>query len=166
MTVPSRLWMRAKQLFGGVRAFVGEAESQFRETLGVTTVIALDTFCVTSFMGTWATELARRWQSEIASAARRDAVGIVTQFPATCAHTCFLVVVWTFFVMRWLRFMRWQRWWALPCVFLILCPGAWFLAQGVRRGVDVLTLLVVQSPIIVSSIWRSRALAKRDSSHQ
>src|SRR5438094_10629800 len=127
MSVASRLWMRAKHLVGGVRAFHLEREGRFREMVGASTVIALDTFVVISFMGMSASQLARGWRSDIAHTPRLDAVSIVTQFPMRCVYTAVFAAAWTYLVDRWLRYMRWPRWWALPYVFLLLCPMAWVL---------------------------------------
>ena len=151
MTSLSRLWAKISLLCQYVRHENAEADREYRRIFGTTNTVAVGVLYATYWLGRLAIELARRWQ----------AADMSQTTAALCMYASVAIVVWTLIVMRWLQYVRWPRWWAFPYVILVLCPGAWLLAQRVRRGVDSAVLFMLQLPIVIVSAWYVHSRAKR-----
>lgn len=146
----------SKRFLRRASAVHAEVDFDFRKAHGVTTTVTFDVLAGTLAMATMATLVVRQWQSDSFYTSGLSPISIVIQFPLRCLYTFAATGAWIIFVMLFLRYIRWPRWWALPYVLWILCPATWLLVQRVRKGVDVLMLVLLQSPIIIGSIRRSR----------
>lgn len=164
MTTEGWLRGRARHLYRGIWAFQAESERGFRRLAGATATVALDTFVIAYGMGMLSTGLARRWHSDISRTMFSGPVSFASCCGMTFVYTILVVAAWTFLMVRWLRYMRWSGWWAVAYVFGILCPAAWVLTNHILRGLDSLTMVLLQLPVIITYILRFRSQNRPSSS--
>jgi len=150
MSSLSRLWANISLFCHHMRQENAEADRQYRLIFGTTNTVAVGVLGATYFLGRVAIYFARRWQ----------AAHMSQTIDMLCMYAC-VAIVWTLIAMRWLHYVRWPRWWAFPYVILVLCPGAWLLAQRARHGVDSAVLFMLQLPIVIVSAWYVHSRAKR-----
>ena len=99
------------------------------------------------FISSAITDLAVRWQSgETASRLNR-----IELHPWQFVWSLALLGLWIYGLSRFFRFIGWPRWWSLPAVLLILLPWGWLYSD--RKGSGFITLLLLQSPVVVAYVW-------------
>jgi len=106
-----------------------------------------------------AADLARLWQGTYQR--YPEALEFLQQPLVLYLLSIGFVGYWIFYLRHWLRYLEWPQWFAPIYVGLVLCPSAWILAQKARSGLDLYALFILQLPVIICTLRRSRMLARR-----
>lgn len=149
-----------EQLLQRIRATVADADAKdpIRQVFGLTARTAMDAFCFAYAMAMLVVYFARRWQSREPDAT--GLIAVIMRSPMRLLFTLALIAFWVYVLMRWLRYIGWPSWWALPYVLLVLCPWAWIFAYRIEFGGDSIALFLLQLPLIIVYLWRVHSRSK------